>query len=331
MLDANNKLAVVAVGGNSLIVDEKHRTIPDQYNAAVETCRHIADMIEMGWQVVLTHGNGPQVGFILRRSELARHELHEVPLDVCGADTQGAIGYMFQKALRNEIGRRVRAGCWPHPPLEPVTVVTQTLVDPADPAFIHPSKPIGSFMDEATAQHRAEQEGWRVVEDAGRGWRRVVPSPKPMAIVELEAVQTLVRAGFLVICSGGGGVPVVCSPAGDLIGVEAVIDKDLAGALLAASLQADLFLISTAVEKVAIHFRKPEQQWLDHMTIQEAERYLQEGHFHAGSMGPKIEAVLNFLRARPAARALITNPPNITRALRGETGTWITAQEKGAV
>jgi carbamate kinase len=325
---STSKLAVVAVGGNSLIADDKHRTVADQYNAAAETSRHIVDMIEMGWQVVLTHGNGPQVGFILRRSELARHELHEVPLDACGADTQGAIGYMFQRALRNEINRRARAGRWPHAPIMPVTVVTQTLVDANDPAFSHPSKPIGSFMDEATARLRAEREGWQVVEDAGRGWRRVVPSPRPIAIIELDAIKALVREGFLVICSGGGGVPVKREPDGALTGLEAVIDKDLAGALLAAALRADLFMISTAVEKVAIHFRKPEQRWLDRLTVVEAERYLAEGHFHAGSMGPKIEAVLNFLRDRPGSSALITDPPNITRALRGETGTWIVARRE---
>lgn len=327
---STSRLAVVAVGGNSLITDDKHRTVPDQYRAAAETSRHIVDMIEMGWQVVLTHGNGPQVGFILRRSELARHELHEVPLDACGADTQGAIGYMFQKALRNEINQRARAGSWQRAPITPVTVVTQTLVDANDPAFANPTKPIGSFMDEATARLRAEREGWRVVEDAGRGWRRVVPSPRPIAIVELDAIQALVREGFLVICSGGGGVPVKREPDGALTGLEAVIDKDLAGALLAVSLQADLFLISTAVEKVAIHFRRPEQRWLDRLTVADAERYLSEGHFHAGSMGPKIEAVLNFLRARPGARALITDPPSITRALRGETGTWIVARSEEA-
>lgn len=325
---STSRLAVVAVGGNSLITDDKHRTVPDQYNAAAETSRHIVDMIEMGWRVVLTHGNGPQVGFILRRSELARHELHEVPLDACGADTQGAIGYMFQRALRNEINQRARAARWQHGPITPVTVVTQTLVDANDPAFANPTKPIGSFMDEATARQRAEREGWQVVEDAGRGWRRVVPSPRPIAIMELDAIQSLVRAGFLVICSGGGGVPVKREPDGALTGLEAVIDKDLAGALLAAALGADLLLISTAVEKVALHFRKPEQRWLDRLTAAEAERYLREGHFHAGSMGPKIEAVLNFLRARPDARALITDPPNITRALRGETGTWFTANER---
>ncbi len=330
MPSTDSRLAVVAVGGNSLILDEKHRTVADQYNAAAETSRHIVDMIEMGWQVVLTHGNGPQVGFILRRSELARHELHEVPLDACGADTQGAIGYMFQRALRNEINRRARAGRWQHAPVTPVTVVTQTLVDADDPAFANPTKPIGSFMDEATARLRAEREGWQVVEDAGRGWRRVVPSPRPVAILELDAIRALVREGFLVVCSGGGGVPVKREPDGALTGLEAVIDKDLAGALLAASLGADLFLISTAVERVAIHFRKPEQRWLDRMTAAEARRYLEEGHFHKGSMGPKIEAVLNFLRERPGAAALITDPPNITRALRGETGTRITVGSNNA-
>jgi carbamate kinase len=319
------KLAVIAVGGNSLILDERHRTVPDQYAATVETCRHLADMIAMSWRIVLTHGNGPQVGFILRRSELARHELHEVPLDYCGADTQGAIGYMFQRAMRNEINARTRARTWPQdlPPVSPVTVVTQTLVDANAPAFQNPSKPIGSFMDEATARMRAEQEGWHVIEDAGRGWRRVVPSPLPKETIERDAIRALIDQGFLVICSGGGGVPVVREPDGSLKGVEAVIDKDLAGASLAASLQADLFLISTAVEKVAINYNKPDQRWLDRMTVAEARNYLKQGHFLKGSMAPKITAVLNFLHAMPSSQAIITDPPNITRALGGEAGTLI--------
>src|SRR5450759_2687963 len=183
-------VAVVAVGGNSLIKDETHKSIADQYEAGKESMSHIASMIEDGWDVVISHGNGPQVGFILRRSELSRHELHEVPLDYCGADTQGAIGYMFQCALRNEINQRMRAGAWPAnlPTVSPVTVITQTLVDAADPAFQNPSKPIGSFMDEQTARTRAEQEGWHVVEDAGRGWRRVVPSPRPQETIERDAI-----------------------------------------------------------------------------------------------------------------------------------------------
>jgi carbamate kinase len=319
------KLAVIAVGGNSLIVDERHRTVQDQYAATVETCRHIADMIALGWRVVLTHGNGPQVGFILRRSELARHELHEVPLDYCGADSQGAIGYMFQRAMRNEITQRTLAGTWPANllPVLPVTLITQTRVDADDPAFQNPSKPIGSFMDEATAKSRADNEGWHVVEDAGRGWRRVVPSPQPRETIERDAIESLVNANFFVICSGGGGIPVVRDADGSLKGVEAVIDKDLAGAALAAQLKADLFLISTAVEKVAINFNKPNQQWLSRMSSAEAQDYLKQGHFLKGSMAPKITAVLTYLRAMPGAQAIITDPPNITRALNGEAGTLI--------
>jgi carbamate kinase len=310
-----SKLAVVAVGGNSLIKDSKHQTIPDQYAATVETSAHIAGMIEQGWDVVLTHGNGPQVGFILRRSELSMHELHPVPLDYCGADTQGAIGYMFQRALRNEFKKRGLSK-------QAATLVSQVLVDNDDPAFQNPSKPIGSFMDKDTALAHQAKEGWAVVEDAGRGWRRVVPSPMPKALVERDAVESLIRAGFVVICSGGGGIPVV-EKNGELVGVEAVIDKDYAGSLLARSLNADLFLISTAVEKVALNYNKPDQKWLDHMTLAEAKHYLAEGHFHKGSMGPKIQAIIWFLDAG-GKEALVTNPENIERALKGETGTRIT-------
>jgi len=319
------KLAVIAVGGNSLIANADHRSVADQYAATVETCRHIVDLICNGWQVVITHGNGPQVGFILRRSELARNELHEVPLDACGADTQGAIGYMFQRAIRNEYDARLRDGTMPlhFTPPAPVTVITQTLVDASDPAFSDPSKPIGSFMDEQTARERAEAEGWSVVEDAGRGWRRVVPSPLPSAILEIDVIRRLVQSGFLVICCGGGGIPVVRNTNGLLEGVEAVIDKDLAGATLSTLLAADLFLISTAVPKVALHFGQPDQRWLDSMTITEALTFNQEGHFLKGSMAPKIAAVLNFLIARPAARAVITDPANILSAANGSAGTQI--------
>jgi len=310
-----SQIAVIAVGGNSLILDEKHKTISDQYNATVETSKHIAGMIEKGWNVVLTHGNGPQVGFILRRSELALHELHPVPLDYCGADSQGAIGYMFQRALRNEFHAR---GIHK----QAATVVTQVLVDKNDPAFQNPSKPIGSFMNaEAAARKRAE-ENWQMVEDAGRGWRRVVPSPLPKAIVERDAIDSLIRAGFVVICSGGGGIPVAENENGELVGIEAVIDKDFAGSLLARSVGADLFLISTAVEKVALNFNKPNQQWLDQLTLAEAKKYLAEGHFAKGSMGPKIQAVIWFLEGG-GKEALITNPENLERALAGETGTRI--------
>ena len=313
---ADKKVAVVAVGGNSLIKDKAHRTIPDQYEAAVESMRHIADMIETGWEVVVTHGNGPQVGFILRRSELSAHELHTVPLDYCGADTQGAIGYMFQQALFNEFRKREMDK-------KAATVVTQVLVDSDDPAFKNPSKPIGSFMEEDKALTHRDEDGWSVVEDAGRGWRRVVPSPLPKEIVQADAIKALVEAGFTVVGVGGGGIPVIKDDKGDLVGVEAVIDKDFASALLAENIGADLFLISTAVERIALNFNKPDQEWVDHMTLKDAEKYLEEDHFAKGSMEPKMRAIIGFLKAG-GKEALVTNPENIARALKGETGTRIT-------
>jgi carbamate kinase len=309
------RVAVVAVGGNSLIRDKDHKTIPDQYAAACETMAHIAGMIAAGWEVVITHGNGPQVGFILRRSELSLHELHPVPLDYCGADTQGAIGYMFQQALYNEFRRRQMQK-------QAATVVTQVLVDHQDPAFQNPSKPIGSFMDEGTALQRQDEQGWAVVEDAGRGWRRVVPSPLPKRIVQREAIEALVKAGFVVVAVGGGGIPVVEDGQGDLVGVEAVIDKDFASSLLATDIGADLFLISTAVERVALNYGKPNQEWLSQISLAEARRYLAEGHFAKGSMEPKIRAVIGYLE-QGGKEALITSPENIERALAGETGTRI--------
>lgn len=310
------KVAVVAVGGNSLIKDEKHKSIPDQYNATVETSRHIAGMIEAGWNVVLTHGNGPQVGFILRRSELSVSELHPVPLDYCGADTQGAIGYMFQRALHNEFGQRGIQR-------QAATVITQVLVDKNDTAFQNPSKPIGSFMSAESAARKRAEESWSMVEDAGRGWRRVVPSPFPKKIVERDAIEALIQAGFVVICSGGGGIPVIENADGQLEGIEAVIDKDFAASILANSVNADLFLISTAVEKVALNYNKPDQKWLDHLSLAEAKNYLAESQFHKGSMGPKIQAIIWYLEAG-GKEALITNPENLERALAGETGTRIT-------
>jgi carbamate kinase len=315
----NRKLAVVAIGGNSLIKDEKHKTVEDQYQAAKETTFHIADMIEAGWEVAIGHGNGPQVGFILRRSEIAAkvEGMHEVPLDVCGADSQGAIGYALQQTLQNELYRRdIQKAV--------ATIITQVLVDKNDLAFKNPSKPIGSFMDEPEAKRRQTDMGWNVVEDAGRGWRRVVASPQPKEVVELESVRTLLAAGVVVITVGGGGIPVIDAGKGIYQGVAAVIDKDFASSLLARLIQADLFLISTAVEKVAINFGKPEQKWLDRMTLAEAKKYLAEGtHFAKGSMAPKIQAIIWFLETNPDAKALITNPENIGRALKGETGTWI--------
>ncbi len=312
------KLAVVAIGGNSLIKDEKRKTVEDQYEAARETTFHIADMIEAGWNVAIGHGNGPQVGFILRRSEIAAkvEGMHEVPLDVCGADSQGAIGYALQQTLQNELYRRgIKKSV--------ATVVTQVLVDKNDDAFKHPTKPIGSFMDETEARHREKDMGWSVVEDAGRGWRRVVASPLPKEVVELEAVEALIKAGAIVITVGGGGIPVIDISDHEYQGVAAVIDKDFASSLLASLIKADLFLISTAVEKVAINFGKPEQKWLDKMTVAEAKAYLAEGtHFAKGSMAPKIQAAIRYLE-NGGTEALITNPENIGRALKGETGTRI--------
>jgi carbamate kinase len=272
------KVAVIAVGGNSLIKDPRRVSVEDQEQALRETAHHISDMVEAGWDVAIGHGNGPQVGYILRRSEIAAkvEGMHEVPLDVCGADSQGAIGYEFQQALQNELFRRgiQKNVC---------TVITQTLVDANDLAFKNPTKPIGSFMDEAEAERRRKEMGWTVVEDAGRGWRRVVPSPQPKEIVELDSVRTLIDAGVIVITLGGGGIPVIDSGKGQYRGVAAVIDKDFASSLLARLINADLFLIATAVEKVAINFGKPEQQWLDRMTLAEAKQYLAEGvHFAKG-------------------------------------------------
>ncbi len=310
------KTAVVAIGGNSLIKDKEHQSVRDQYIAAGETCWHIASMLRDGWDVAIGHGNGPQVGFILRRSELAAHELHEVPLDACGADSQGAIGYALQQNLENDF-RRV--GIAKHA----VTVVTQVEVDADDPAFQNPSKPIGSYMDEDKAKERRDSEGWAVMEDAGRGWRRVVPSPIPMRIVEEAAVRSLIANGFVVITVGGGGIPVIVDENGDLHGVAAVIDKDFASSLLASRIGAELFVISTAVERVALNFGKPGQEWIDRMSVSQARTYLEEGvHFARGSMAPKIQAAVGYLE-RGGGEAIITDPENVERALAGETGTHI--------
>jgi carbamate kinase len=305
---------VVAIGGNSLIKDKIHKTIPDQYAAAEETVPHIVDLVEQGWDVAITHGNGPQVGFILRRSEIARHELHEVPLDFCGADTQGAIGYMLQQILYAEFQRRKLQK-------QAVTVVTQVLVDRNDPAFSQPNKPIGSFMDQQTAENR-RQDGWHVVEDAGRGWRRVVPSPIPRQVIEARAVVNLIEDGFVVITVGGGGIPVIQTDEGRLQGVAAVIDKDRASALLCKAIDAKRFLISTSIDKVYLNFGKPNQKPIDKMTLSEAKRYLKEGHFAPGSMAPKIESVITFIEDG-GELAIITSPENMARALKGEAGTHI--------
>ena len=310
-----NHTAVVAVGGNSLIVDDEHQSIPDQVKAATITSHYVADMVEAGWTVVLTHGNGPQVGFILRRSGIAKGVVPEVPVDYADADTQGAIGYMFQRALYNEFQRRKLKR-------NVVTLVTQVLVDPDDPAFQTPTKPIGAYMTEDVAQALAHDLGWTVMEDAGRGWRRVVASPLPRQIIERDIIEALIDLGYIVIACGGGGIPVLRDAQGELQGLEAVIDKDFASSLLARDLRAELFVVTTGVENVAVNFGKPDQRWLERITLAEARKHLAEGQFPKGSMGPKIEAIIAFLEGG-GSRALITNPPNLGRALSGATGTHI--------
>jgi carbamate kinase len=316
-MSGERKVAVVAIGGNSLITDAQHQTVEDQEEALRNTAHHLADMIEAGWDLAIGHGNGPQVGFILRRSEIAHKAegMHEVPLDVCGADTQGAIGYELQQALQNELFHR---GIHKNV----ATIITQVLVDSGDPAFQSPSKPIGGFMDSTEAERR-RQTGWSVVEDAGRGWRRVVASPLPQEIVELDSIKAVLDHGIIVITVGGGGIPVVDTGGGEYRGTAAVIDKDYASSLLAREIKADLLLIATAVEKVAVGFGTPAQRWVDRMTLAEAKELLAAGtHFAKGSMAPKIQAVIWFLEAG-GTEALITNPASIGRALRGETGTRI--------
>jgi carbamate kinase len=309
-------LAVVAVGGNALIRDDQHMALADQYDAVCATATHVATMIGAGWNVVLTHGNGPQVGFILRRSEIADGQVPTVPVQYAVGDTQGAIGFMFQNALGNALLRHgIR--------VPTVTLVTQTLVDRRDPAFAKPDKPIGSFMSEDVAQHLAAELGWTVMRDGDRGWRRSIASPQPVRVIEAPIIERLAREGVLIVACGGGGIAVEQLADGELRGVEAVIDKDRASALLALEMKADLLMIPTGVPRVAIRFGRPDQLWLNKITIAQAEAYAAEGHFGAGSMGPKIEALLKFVKGRSGGRGVITNAENIERALRGETGTWI--------
>lgn len=312
------KTVVVAIGGNSLITDSGHQTVADQYDAAARTCVHLASMLkEEDLRLVVTHGNGPQVGFILRRSEIAAPELHMVPLDSCVADTQGALGYQLQRAMHNEFKRRGL-------PQSAVTVVTQVLVDADDPAMKKPNKPIGSFMSKEQADEHRVKDGWDLVEDSGRGWRRVVASPRPKAILELNAVKRLLDAGFVVVAGGGGGIAVVENAQGELSGVAAVIDKDLASSLMARQLKAEVLIISTAVEKVCLNFGKPDQKTLSVMTVAEAKQYIAEGHFKPGSMLPKVQAVVEFLEGG-GKEAIITDPEHLAAAIKGQAGTRVIA------
>jgi carbamate kinase len=308
-------LVVIAIGGNSLIKDDQHRTVFDQYKAVGETARHIISIVREGYRVVVTHGNGPQVGFILLRSDLARDVLHQVPLANCVADTQGAIGYQIAQTLQNELSLQGINK-------EVVAVVTQVVVDQNDPHFSRPDKPIGPFMTEDEAQQRASEDGWVVGEDAGRGWRRLVPAPEPLEIVELHSIRTLLDNGTLVVAVGGGGIPVVRLPDGTLMGRDAVIDKDAASCVLANELGASVLIKSTSVDKVSLNFNTPQQVDIDLMNAAECRRYLDEGHFAPGSMRPKIEAALAFLE-QGGERVIITQPHHIEEALQGIYGTHI--------
>jgi len=308
-----NKLIVIAIGGNSLIENPKKISVEAQYEAARKTASHIVRLIEKGHRVVIAHGNGPQVGFILLRAEFSKHILHQVPLDSCVADTQGAIGYQLQMALDNELKKIGLKR-------EVATIVTQVEVDPNDTSFQNPTKPIGSFMSKEEADKRVEENQWNVVEDAGRGYRRVVASPKPKAIIEFESIKTLVNNNVIVIAAGGGGIPVVKGKDGILTGKEAVIDKDFAAALLAKKLNADLFIISTAVEKVYINFGKPNQKALDSMNIEEAETFINQGQFAPGSMLPKVQAMVDFVKST-GNTGIITDPSNLFDAVYKDKGT----------
>ncbi|MCH3908122.1 MAG: carbamate kinase [Sphaerochaeta sp.] len=311
----DGKLIVIAIGGNSLIEDPNHVTVSAQYEAARKTASHIVRLVEQGNRVVIAHGNGPQVGYILLRAEYSRSILHIVPLDSCVADTQGAIGYNLQMALDNEFHK---VGM--QPPV--ATVVTQVEVSDADPSFRTPSKPIGSFLSKQDADYHVQHDGWTVMEDAGRGYRRVVPSPKPLSIIEIETIRTLLKDGVIVIAAGGGGIPVVRDEAGLLCGREAVIDKDLAASLMARQLGADLFIISTAVPAVCLDYGKPTQRSVARMTLKEAEAYTREGQFAPGSMLPKIQAMTSFV-SQTGNAGIITDPEHMAEAVEGTKGTWI--------
>jgi carbamate kinase len=318
-----SRTALVAIGGNALVSDNDHASINHQFTAARQLARSLRTMAADGWRLVVTHGNGPQVGFILRRSDLVAGIAPEIPrlnLDLCVADSQGGIGYILGNALINEW----RAS---HLPGRIVAMVTHTAVSLSDPAFEHPTKPIGSFYTEAEAREIERREGWAMVEDSGRGWRRVVPSPRPLRVLELEAVDALLRQHFTVIAGGGGGIPVVEEDDGSFRGVEAVIDKDFASALMASALDVDLLVITTGVPQVAIDFGTPSQRFIDRMGVEELERHLADGQFPPGSMGPKIEAALQFLRSG-GREVLITSPDQLGQALAGRTGTRLVSHQE---
>ena len=311
-----NQTVVVAIGGNAITREGQRGSTEEQLANIRACCDPIVDLLEEGCRVVLTHGNGPQVGGLLLQNEAGRDTVPASPLDVCVSQTQGGIGYLLAQCLRNRIRERGLE--------RPVAaVLTQMEVDGGDPAFQTPTKPVGPFYSQAEAEVLRRERGLAMVEDAGRGWRRVVPSPMPLRLVERTAVRALAQAGFLVIAAGGGGIPVI-RRGQRLQGVEAVIDKDYASALLASEIGADLLFVLTGVDQVAVDFGKPTQRSLSHITAAQARRYLEEGQFPPGSMGPKIDAVCRFVE-RGGGRAVITSIGRIREALEGRAGTLVTA------
>lgn len=309
-----SKKVVIAIGGNSLIKDKNHQDFSHQLAAVKTTAQNIAAILGLGYEVIITHGNGPQVGFSLLRSEMAKGVAPENPLAVCGAETQGSIGYMIQQALKNILKQQGLDK-------QVATVLTQVEVAQDDPAFLKPTKPIGPFYNQEEALLKKEL-GWNLIEDAKRGYRRVVASPLPRKIIEKEVIECLVQNGVCVISCGGGGIPVIRNEEGLLTGIPAVIDKDHVSSLLATAIKADILIISTAVEKIALNFGQTNQHDLSTIDIAAAEQYLKEGHFHEGSMKPKVEAALNFLH-NGGQKAIITNPQQLIKAVKGQAGTII--------
>lgn len=307
---------VIALGGNALQSGKGPATAEAQLDVVKNTCSHIAQISGMGYEIAVVHGNGPQVGRIVMASEAARDVTPSMPFDVCGAMSQGYIGYHIQQALKYALNRDNRN-------VPVVTVATQMIVDEKDPAFLNPTKPIGPFYTQEEAKALEEEKGYVMKEDAGRGYRRVVASPIPKRIVEIEAVNQLWDSCIVITC-GGGGIPVVEKPDGTLEGVAAVIDKDYAAELLAEEVRADILMILTEVEKVSINFNTPQQQNLSELTLADAAKYVQEGHFPAGSMLPKVEAAMKFVRRYPNKKAIITSLDKAVEALEGKTGTVIT-------
>lgn len=311
-----SKRIVIALGGNALTIDGKLADARTQLRIIDNTSDQVADIIQQGYKVVMTHGNGPQVGGIVLQNETSAHITPAMPFDVCGAMSQGMLGYHMVQGLQRAM--RLKGST-----VSPVAMITQVRVNPDDPKFKNPSKPIGAFYTEEEAKQLMEEKGYTMKEDAGRGWRRVVASPMPVEIIELKAIRDLMDAGHTVIAVGGGGIPVFRDSDGDLDGIAAVIDKDLASERLAQDLDADIFMMLTAVEKCYINFRKPDQKALDHLSVAEAKEYVAQGQFAAGSMLPKVEAAIRFVEARPDRRCIITTPEKSVLALSGDAGTII--------